>query len=244
MEDSILHQAGHAFWKKGPGIAIRSKGASRGIATFWDSTKFEMIKEECSDHWIFTSFLHWDSGQQVSLFNMYVPTLFSEKRSCWDSIDLFLSQHRPRNIIIAGDLNVTLATEEKKGGSIVRDQAREWVQDIILNQDLMDIKPPSGKFTWSNKRLGPGHIAARLHRFLIHSDFLTSGLLASSKILPNCTSDHKPILLELSSNSTLGPIQFRFSQLWFLQENFQQVVLDSWSAPIPGSPFPSPGSRN
>ena len=76
MEDSILYQAGHELWKKGPGIAISSKGASGGIATFWDSTKFELIKEERSDHWIFTSLLHRDSGQQVSLFNMYVPNLF------------------------------------------------------------------------------------------------------------------------------------------------------------------------
>ena len=69
MEDSILYQVGHALWKKGPGIAISSKGASGGIATFWDSTKFELIKEERSNHWIFTNLLHRDSGQQVSLFN-------------------------------------------------------------------------------------------------------------------------------------------------------------------------------
>ena len=78
---------------------------------------------------------------------MYVPTLSSKKLNCWDSIDSFLSRHIPRNIIIAGDLNITLAAEKKKGGSIVRDQAREWVEDIILHWDLMDIKPPSGKFT-------------------------------------------------------------------------------------------------
>jgi hypothetical protein len=32
--------------------------------------------------------------------------------------------------------------------------------------DLLDIKPSTGKYTWSNKRVGPGHIAARLDRFL------------------------------------------------------------------------------
>ena len=129
-----------------------------------------------------------------------------------------------------------LSTEEKKGGSIVRDQAREWVEDIILHWDLMDVKPPSGKFTWSNKRLGPGHIAARLDRFLIHLDFLSSGMLATSKILPNSTSDHRPILLDILSDAPLGPIPFRFSPLWLLQDNFQQVVANSWSLPMPGSP--------
>ena len=95
------------------------------------------------------------------------------------------------NIIIARDLNVTIAAKEKKGGSPVRDQAREWVEDIILDWELEDIKPSRGKFTWTNKRRGPGHIAARLDRFLVQSSFLTFDLMASSKILPIYTSDHK-----------------------------------------------------
>ena len=94
-------------------------------------------------------------------------------------------------MIIAGDVNVTLNSTEKKGGSPIRDQEREWVEDIILDWDLMDIKPDSGRFTWTNKRLAPGHIADRLDRFLISSSFLTLGLLASSAILPATTSDHK-----------------------------------------------------
>jgi hypothetical protein len=51
------------------------------------------------------------------------------------------------NIVLAGDLNVTLSLGEKKGGSIVRDPIREWVKDIIMEWDLDDIKPSCGKFT-------------------------------------------------------------------------------------------------
>ena len=49
--------------------------------------------------------------------------------------------------MLAGDLNVTLALSEKKGGTPVRDPAREWVEDIMLDWDLEDIKPSKGKFT-------------------------------------------------------------------------------------------------
>eukprot|EP00253_Pinus_taeda_P012315 PITA_12315 len=171
------------------------------------------------------------------MFNVYAPVLASEKKICWNSLHTFLLEQNPENIIIAGDLNVTLDIDEKKGGSIVRDPAREWVEDIMLGWDLEDIKLSSGKYTWSNKRTGPNHIAARLDRFLVHSSFLTSGLMASSKILPNLTSDHKPILLELSLDCNLGPIPFRFSPLWIQQEGFQEVVSDSWNRPVHGSPF-------
>ena len=129
-------------------------------------------------------------------------------------LETYLNVHRLDNIIVAGDLNVTLATNEKKGGLLVRDPSREWVEDIILGWDLLDIKPAKGIFTWTNKRIGPGHVAARLDRFLVHSNFLSLGLLATSKILPHSTSDHKPILLDLSPDQNLGPIPFRFSSLW------------------------------
>ena len=70
--------------------------------------------------------------------------------------------HNPINIIIVGDLNVTLAAKEKKGGSPVRDPTREWVEDIILDWELEDIKPSHGKFTWTNKRRDPGQLLLAL----------------------------------------------------------------------------------
>ena len=134
-------------------------------------------------------------------------------------------------------MNVTLALSEKKGGSPVRDPAREWVEDIISGWDLADIKPSRGKFTWSNKRVGPGHIAARLDRFLVHSSFLTLGLFANSEILQACTSDHKPISLALTSGEKLGPIPFRFSPLWVTMDRFLDLVTETWKKAVSGSPF-------
>ena len=151
-------------------------------------------------------------------------------------LESFLNLHHLENIIVAGDLNVTLATNEKKGGALVRDPSREWVEDIMLGWDLIDIKPVKGKFTWSNKRVGLGHVAAWLDRFLVHSSFLSLGLLASSKVLPHCTSDHKPILLELALDQDLGPIPFRFSPLWIARDRFWDTVSNSWVVYIEGSP--------
>ena len=126
----------------------------------------------------------------------------------------FLSSHQLEKIIIVGDLNVTLALGEKKGGSIVRDPCREWDEDIILDWDLEDIKPPRGKYTWSDKITDLGHIAARLDRFLVQSSFLLLDLNAVSKILPFNASDHKPIFLEFTKESFLCPIPFHFNPSW------------------------------
>ena len=141
LEDSDLLLARKTFWKKGHGKALSLRGASGGFGTFWDNSKINLIEEESNTHWIFTKFLHKESDHHVSIFNLYVPILMSEKRICWDSLKSFLGMHNPENVIITGDLNITLSVEEKKGGSPVIDPAREWVEDLILEWDLEDIKP-------------------------------------------------------------------------------------------------------
>jgi exonuclease III len=214
MEEEELLRISNVLWKNGPGRAVSARGASGGLATLWDSTKLELVEEAGTTHWIFTKLYHKGSGHLVSLFNLYVPVSFNEKKDCWDSLNSFLNRHNIENLVVAGDLNVTLSLTEKKGGSIVRDPAREWVEDLMSEWELEDISPSNEKYTWSNKILGPGHIAARLDCFFIQSSFLTLGLMATSRILPHYTSDHKPISLSLLPGSALGPIPFRFCPIW------------------------------
>eukprot|EP00253_Pinus_taeda_P034743 PITA_34743 len=103
--------------------------------------------------------------------------------------------------------------------------------------DLIDIKPITGKFTWSNKRVGSGYIAARLDRFLVQSSFLLLGLEARMRILHSSVSDHKPISLELLTPKDLEPIPFRFSSLWTKEADFMEKFRDCWKDPVKGSAF-------
>ena len=63
--------------------------------------------------------------------------------------------------------------------------------------ELADIGPSNGKYTWTNKRIGPRNIAAIVDRFLVHESFLLLGPNPSSRILNFGGSDHKPIFLEI-----------------------------------------------
>jgi len=132
------------------------------------------------------------------LFNLYVPNSIIEKQESWKSLSVFLEAHNPQNIVIAGDLNITINQSEKKGGSLTRDPFKDQVESIMQDWDLLDIKLKKGKFTWSNKRFGLGHISARLDCFLVQSSMLLSGLLIISRILSTSVSDHKPIAFEFS----------------------------------------------
>jgi exonuclease III len=211
MDSQALLKTMQVVWRNSQGTAENARGASGGLGTVWNTNKFELISADSTTHWIHTKLLHKATDRLVSLFNIYVPQILLEKQQCWETLKDYLQHNDLDNIILGGDLNVTLAQGEKKGGSIVRDPAREWVEDLMSDWDLEDVKPTKGRYTWSNKRVGLGHIAARLDRFLVQSSYLLLGLNTTSTILPHSVSDHKPILLEILSDNSQGPIPFRFS---------------------------------
>ena len=146
MEEAVFLQVSQIFWKSKGKDAIISRGASGGIGTLWNDKEFDTISIKYSNHWILTQLRQKASNSLVSIFNIYAPNSIAEKNSRWSLLREEKSNLQG-NIIIAGDLNVTLSQEEKRGGSLVRDPIRETVDEIILEWDLMDIKPTSGKYT-------------------------------------------------------------------------------------------------
>jgi hypothetical protein len=135
-----------------------------------------------------------------------------------------------------GDFNTTLHRGEKKGGTFVRDQFREHMEDLISDLDLFDVQPSKGKYTWSNKRSRVGHIAARLDRFLIHSPLLFRPLSISSQIVSWGISDHRPIALSLVKEENLGPIPFKFNPIWMDSPDSPPLISSIWSTWVDGTP--------
>ena len=153
-----------------------------------------------------------------------MPINYNEKQICWKSISEFLEVNSPVNLVLAGDLNISLSPNEKKGGQRDRDFMLGFVEEIISNWDLNDLKPKSGRFTWSNHRAGVANISARLDRFLVSSSLIEGQSLVSTKILLKLTSDHHPISLVFEREEELGPIPFRYSPLWTDRVGFFEVV--------------------
>ena len=104
--------------------------------------------------------------------NIYGPTIETPKDTFWNSLEDQWSGKKQCPYIIAGDFNVTISAEELKGGTKIRDPFGERLEDLISYWGLLDIKPKNGKFTWNNKRIGPGHIAARIDMVLVSPHLL------------------------------------------------------------------------
>ena len=234
-KDSFLHVSAK-FLKKGGRTVVSSRGASGGIATLWDDQKHDLVDTKHSPHWILTTLLQKETNTRVRLFNIYVPATYAELFFCWNLIRDEIS-NLLGNVILAGDLNIILNQAEKRGGSVVRDPIREQFDDLIMEWGLSDIIPAKGKYTWNNKRLGPGHIAGSLDRFLDQDSFLLLGVKPSSKILVFGGSYHKLILLKMRKDQNLGPIPFRFNPLWVSHNDFMKIVAKAWTSSVTRSPF-------
>jgi exonuclease III len=114
-------------WRSSQGLADNARGASGGLCTLWNDSKIDLIRSDLCMHWIFTQLLHKESGQTVSLFNIYVPQHIEEKKDCWQTLQDYLTDNELENIILGGDLNVTLAQEEKRGGGVYRKRPSQRV---------------------------------------------------------------------------------------------------------------------
>ena len=146
MEEDVFLQVSLKFWKKRGKAATSSRGASEGIGTLWDDRKFDAVEIKHKPFWILTQLRQKDTNTLVSIFNIYAPNSYAEKKTCWN----LLREERRNlvgNIILTGDLNIILSQDEKRGGSLVRDPIREMVDDIIMDWNLMDVKPSAGKYT-------------------------------------------------------------------------------------------------
>ena len=85
IEGEALLEISRTKWNKRTGKAVSTRGTSRGLATLWNEDTFHLNKHFETQHWIFTELKHNASKLSISLFNLYVPVSYVEKRECWNS---------------------------------------------------------------------------------------------------------------------------------------------------------------
>ena len=114
LEETAFLQTSKKFWKKKGSAALSSRGASGGIGTLWDDRKYEAMVIKNSTHWILTVLRQKDNDSLVSIFNIYAPNSYNEKLQCWTLLREEQSNIQG-NVIVDGDLNITLSQNEKRG---------------------------------------------------------------------------------------------------------------------------------
>jgi len=222
--------------KKISGISSDSRGASGGITVMWNSQLWDCKSSLPNQNWLKINLAHKDESWDLIIYNVYIPNQYREKEQCWKELKEDIDNEQNPNIILAGDLNLVLHANEKRGGNFLHDPFRSQLEGIMSDHELMDIIPKNRKYTWNNRRLGPGNIMERLDRILVNISLLSTFAAGHTKVLNSTVSDHFPIMLTLDSHAQLGPIPFRYNPLWRSNAEAAAIIEATWNHHIEGSP--------
>jgi hypothetical protein len=108
---------------------------------------------------------------KVPLLNVYGPC--QEHNKFWENVDRvgILEVHE---LIMAGDLNLTMISEDILGESTQADSLAGFSKDIFSRNKLVDVAPVEVVPTWGNGRSRFERISKRLDNFYVVEDFLTT----------------------------------------------------------------------
>lgn len=169
------------------GCTCDSRGDYGGITTLWAHNKWNNISEHIHQHWIRTVLENKIDNQTVVIYNVYAPNQYKEKESCWDDLKASINGETTINIIVAGDFNLILHANDKRGGCFLPDPFKGRLEAIIRDHEFVDVVPKNRRYTWSNHRLGTSNIVEWLDKFLINVSFLSSFLAGHANILSSST---------------------------------------------------------
>jgi exonuclease III len=216
-------------WKGGDFLLQDSVGLAGGLAILWNPQKVSMTQPFSTKGTLSAHFRALDSSKEGVITNVYGPQSLQDKEVFLQTLlyiqNLIFSPHW----IIGGDFNMILTLEEKTGGlkRLEPDSAR--FKSLIEQLKMVDLETRNGIFTWSNKRIGPQHVACRLDRFLVSEALLESDQALEANILPKSGSDHWPIVFCLDPGLPARPKPFRFEKFWLTHPNFDQLARTWWA---------------
>eukprot|EP00253_Pinus_taeda_P008137 PITA_08137 len=218
------------------GASSNSRGASGGIVTMWNNQYWDCKSTIYNQNWLRTNLNSKEENCDLIIYNVYIPNHYREKEQCWKELKENIDNEQTPNIILAGDFNLILHANEKRGGNFIHDPFRSQLEGIMSEHELVDIIPKNRKYTWKNRRMGPGNIMERLDRILVNISLLSSFAACHTKILSSTASDHFPILLTMESHLQLGPIPFRYNPLWRNNASAEAIIEATWKQHVEGSP--------
>jgi exonuclease III len=148
--------------------AVNSVGTSGGMLVSWDPNVFELDAFLTCGGILLTGF-SIENKKEVSFLNVYGPCV--ERKRFWNQVaDSGLLSIK--NLIIVGDMNLTLSSKEVWGGSSSVGFSDGFYKSLFQEKHLIDVAPGKIVPTWRNGWSGADRISKRLDRFLIAEDYL------------------------------------------------------------------------
>ena len=113
------------------------------------------------------------------ILNVYEP--FYNRKHFWETFGRSRAMGQS-NVILGGDLNLTLTIGEVCGENKIHDALSSFFLDFFEQRKLVDAIPLKLEPTWRNKRGGAQDISKRLDHFMVEESILNGNLRQWSTI--------------------------------------------------------------
>jgi hypothetical protein len=164
-------------------------------------------------------------NMSISLLNVYGPCV--DRKLFWEKVvDRGLLAHR--NLILAGDLNLTCDVGEMWGDTTHLDPLSTFFKELFIDSGLVDIASDVLVPTWRNGRRGNTSISKRLDRFLVVEDLIEGVSRYKLWVDFPYFLDHTHVLLRLDRLTLPTTYPFKFNASWLQEEEVRSLVNEVW----------------
>ncbi|KAK9140402.1 hypothetical protein Scep_010083 [Stephania cephalantha] len=121
--------------------------------------------------------------------------------------------------------------EDKRGGPDRDESLLRGFCDAVMDNGLIHTPLIGYNYTWERGRCTPRFIEERLDRAMVSDSWLSLHPNATLRNLTAPTSDHSPILLNLTEPLHLNrPYHFRFENAWLKEKGATDLITNSWGS--------------
>ncbi|XP_059067799.1 uncharacterized protein LOC131858542 [Cryptomeria japonica] len=214
--------------KNWDGFFQEANGFVGGLAILWDPDKVSIKLIQKSENWIFCWVKFLIEDVEFPLCNVYGPTKTEDKLKVWTELSELSKISDWKKVLVAEDFNALLDIDEKKGGLRMTNRVMQDFREFVSNNNLFDVVPKNGCFTWTNRRAKFASISDRLDRTFVGPFWVESSFNLESCILPFSLSDHFPIEICINDSQVKVKGNFKFLSMWWRDVNFFKNLEEWW----------------
>ncbi|KAK9713574.1 hypothetical protein RND81_06G036400 [Saponaria officinalis] len=175
-------------------------------------------------------------NKQFSFSLVYGMNKPDERVSLWRSLKAYTA-YVSGAWAVCGDFNCLLGLNERIGGNEVVHDDILPLRDVTDFCQLQDLNAIGSFFTWNNKHEVGMKIYSRIDRVLVNTQWLDIFPDSFANFLPEGLFDHCPCLINFHETLVNRKLPFKYYNMWALAKEFEQIVRNSWSMVVVGSPM-------
>ncbi|KAL8461605.1 hypothetical protein ACS0TY_032911 [Phlomoides rotata] len=213
-------------------FCVDSKGRSGGLMLLWNETISVALRSYSSGH--IDCLISW-SNVSWRFTGFYGNPSQHLRHHSWDLLRRLASLN-DSNIsawLIGGDFNEIRLSSEKKGGGPRPLQQMANFKQVLNEIGMQEFCAKGPKFTWQQRRRGKTDILEKLDRYVASREWMDLFPDSTVNNLEFFGSDHRAIQTSFTHETNLPSKmlkgRFFFENKWMLDNDFKQIVANSWN---------------